>query len=84
MTEIHDPIRLLAVVEQTPELALAAARRKPTIFEYVEHAWVRYACVHPESRRVWVYDAGSMHPLRGTAGAAAAVRKLARGGAADA
>lgn len=63
MTEIHDPIRLLAVVEQTPELALAAARRKPTIFEYVEHAWVRYACVHPESRRVWVYDAGSMHPL---------------------
>ena len=63
MTEIHDPVRLLTIVEQTPEIALAAARRKPAIFEWFEQDWVRYACVHPESRRVWIYAAGAMQPL---------------------
>lgn len=65
MTEIHDPVRLLVVVEQTPEIALAAAREKPAIFEWIEHAWVRYACVHPESRHAWLFDAGEMRPLAG-------------------
>ncbi|HEX4355460.1 MAG TPA: DUF2309 domain-containing protein [Polyangiales bacterium] len=63
MTEIHDPIRLLVVVEQSPEMALAAARRNPAIFEWIEHGWVRYACIEPESRRVWIYDARTMRAL---------------------
>jgi uncharacterized protein len=63
MTEIHDPVRLLAVVEQTPEIALSAARAKPAVFGWIEHAWVRYACVHPESRRLWIFDHGEMRPL---------------------
>jgi uncharacterized protein len=63
MTEIHDPVRLLTIVEQTPEVAVAAARRNPATFEWIGNDWVRYACVHPESRRVWIYRAGTMHPL---------------------
>ena len=63
MTEIHDPVRLLTVVEQTPEIALEAARRKPAIFEWIEHDWVRYVCVHPESRRMWIFANGAMQPL---------------------
>ena len=63
MTEIHDPVRLLTVVEQTPEVALAAARGKPSVFEWIEHDWVRYACVHPESRQLWIFSGGAMHPL---------------------
>ncbi|HEX6836612.1 MAG TPA: putative inorganic carbon transporter subunit DabA, partial [Polyangia bacterium] len=63
MTEIHDPVRLLTVVEQTPEVALAAARARPSVFEWIENDWVRYACVHPESRRIWIYEAGAMRPL---------------------
>jgi uncharacterized protein YbcC (UPF0753/DUF2309 family) len=63
MTEIHDPVRLLTIVEQTPEIALEAARRKPAIFEWIEHDWVRYASVHPESRRISIYAGGAMQPL---------------------
>lgn len=63
MTEIHDPIRLLTIVEQTPEIALAAARRKPAVFEWIEHDWVRYVCVHPEARQMWSFVAGTMQPL---------------------
>jgi uncharacterized protein YbcC (UPF0753/DUF2309 family) len=65
MTEIHDPVRLLTVVEQTPEVALAAARARPATFEWIANDWVRYACVHPESRRVWIHEAGVMRPLDG-------------------
>jgi uncharacterized protein YbcC (UPF0753/DUF2309 family) len=63
MTEIHDPVRLLTIVEQTPEIALEAARRKPAIFEWIEHDWVRYASVHPETRRISIYAGGAMQPL---------------------
>jgi uncharacterized protein YbcC (UPF0753/DUF2309 family) len=63
MTEIHDPVRLLTIVEQTPEVALDAARRKPAIFEWIEHDWVRYASVHPGSRRISIYRGGAMQPL---------------------
>lgn len=63
MTEIHDPVRLLTIVEQTPEVALEAARRKPAIFEWIEHDWVRYVSVHPGSRRMSIYAGGAMQPL---------------------
>lgn len=63
MTEIHDPVRLITIVEQTPDIALEAARRKPGIFEWIEHDWVRYASVHPETRRISIYAGGAMHPL---------------------
>jgi uncharacterized protein len=65
MTEIHDPIRLIVVVEQTPEAALAAARRDPAVFEWIENEWVRYACVDPLSRSVSFYAEGEMRPLAG-------------------
>jgi uncharacterized protein len=65
MTEIHDPIRLIVVVEQTPGLALAAARTDPAVFEWIENEWIRYACVDPTSRAVSFYAGGEMRPLVG-------------------
>ena len=65
MTEIHDPVRLLMVVEQTSAVALAAARAKPAVFEWIENDWVRYASIDPDSRRVWIYESGAMRPLDG-------------------
>jgi len=63
MTEIHDPVRLLTIVEQSPEVALDAVRRNPAIFEWIEHDWVLYASIHPDSRRISIYRAGAMQPL---------------------
>lgn len=60
MTEIHDPVRLLVVVEQTPEVALLAAKRNPSIFEFVENEWVRYSCLAPATGEVWLYERGQM------------------------
>ncbi len=65
MTEIHDPVRLITIVEQTPELALAAAKRHPSVFSQIENEWVRYACVDPLSREVSIYAGGQMRRLDG-------------------
>jgi len=65
MTEIHDPIRLIVVVEQTAEVALGAARRDPAVFEWIENEWIRYASVDPTSRLVSFYAEGEMRPLAG-------------------
>jgi uncharacterized protein len=65
MTEIHDPVRLIIVVEQVPEVALAAAKRDPHVLEWIENEWVRYACVTPGSRDVSLYVDGDMRRLEG-------------------
>ncbi len=58
MVEIHDPIRLLVVVEQNPEVALSAVKRNPTVFEWVEKDWVRYACIDPAHGDIHFYSRG--------------------------
>jgi uncharacterized protein YbcC (UPF0753/DUF2309 family) len=67
MTEIHDPVRLIVVVEQTPEVALKAARRNPPVFEFVENEWVFYACLDPGTHEVWIYRGGEMAKVDGLA-----------------
>lgn len=63
MTEIHDPIRLLVVVEQTPELALMAAKRFANIYEWIHNHWVRYACIDPQTMQVWMLEGGQMQKV---------------------
>ncbi|MCL2449506.1 MAG: DUF2309 domain-containing protein [Polyangiaceae bacterium] len=65
MTEIHDPVRLIVVVEQSPAIALQAARANPAVFEFIEREWVRYACLDPASGDVWIYRDARMVKVDG-------------------
>lgn len=65
MTEIHDPVRLLVVVEQSAETALKAIRQNVGIFEWVANEWVFYACVDPQSAEVSLYQDGQMLRVNG-------------------
>ena len=60
MTELHEPLRLLLLVEQLPEVALAAARRNPAVYEWIENEWVSYAALEPEGSRLWRFSKGKM------------------------
>jgi uncharacterized protein YbcC (UPF0753/DUF2309 family) len=60
MTEVHDPVRLIVVVEQSPALALAAARRNPAVFEFIENEWVRYGCLDSTTGEISIYTSGGM------------------------
>ncbi|PKO90519.1 MAG: DUF2309 domain-containing protein [Betaproteobacteria bacterium HGW-Betaproteobacteria-12] len=66
MVEIHEPMRLLVVVEQTPAMLEAIVARQPALQELVGNAWIILASCDPDSgvlqhycpRRGWQAWAG--------------------------
>ena len=49
MVEIHDPIRLLMVVEQIPELVNHVITASPSLLEWVNNNWVHLVVLDPNS-----------------------------------
>lgn len=58
MIEIHEPVRLLCVVEASPESLLAVAARKPEVLELVTNEWVRLVSLHPETHVMHLFEDG--------------------------
>lgn len=63
MIEVHDPVRLLIVVEHSHDIALLAVQRNPATFEWVKNEWVRFASIHPKTREIHFYTDGTMQPF---------------------
>jgi uncharacterized protein YbcC (UPF0753/DUF2309 family) len=61
MVEIHEPVRLLNVIEVAPEAMLRIIERNPGIARPCRNGWVRLAVVDPETRQVSVYRDGGFH-----------------------
>ena len=67
MVEIHEPMRLLVVVEQTTEVLTAIVQRQPPLQELINNAWIVVAAKDPDSgalsrycpRRGWLAWSGS-------------------------
>jgi uncharacterized protein YbcC (UPF0753/DUF2309 family) len=66
MTEVHDPVRLLVLVEQSPDVALAAVKKNPAIYEWVKNEWVFYACFCPHTLKNYLYMNGEMKAYEST------------------
>jgi uncharacterized protein YbcC (UPF0753/DUF2309 family) len=62
MVEIHEPMRLLVVVDATPEALLFVAGRQPEVAELVGKAWVQLVSVHPETGAMSVFEDGAFVP----------------------
>lgn len=56
MVEIHEPMRLLLLVESTPEVLLGIAARQPRVGELVLGEWVQLACIRPDDGAILVFD----------------------------
>jgi len=54
MVEIHEPVRILFVIETTPERLSKVIAASPSLNRLVENRWIRLATVDPESGRVHV------------------------------
>lgn len=65
MVEIHDPLRLLIVVEQEPEMLLSVIQRDPAIEEWVRNGWVILASLSPSSKKAFFYKGGKFEPVFG-------------------
>lgn len=60
MIEIHEPMRLLVVVEQTREVVAAIYARQPPLRELIGNGWINVAVQEPASGGIFSFD-----PARG-------------------
>lgn len=62
MIEVHDPLRLLVVVEQEPEVVLRTIRKVAATYEWFSNAWVHLVALHPVTRSLHRYVDGAFVP----------------------
>jgi uncharacterized protein YbcC (UPF0753/DUF2309 family) len=49
MIEVHDPVRLLIIVEHYPDIVLKTIQNTPEMYEWFINEWVHIVVIHPES-----------------------------------
>jgi uncharacterized protein YbcC (UPF0753/DUF2309 family) len=49
MVEVHDPVRLLLIVEHYPEVVLKTIQSEPSLYEWFEQEWVHIAALDPRT-----------------------------------
>lgn len=59
MIEVHDPVRLLIIVEHYPEVVLKAISSSPEMYEWYINEWVHLAAVHPETQQCYYFKNGA-------------------------
>jgi uncharacterized protein len=66
MIEVHDPVRLLVIVEHKPEIVLKAVQSSPEVFEWYKNEWVHIIALHPEEKQFYYFRNGvfeKYHPI---------------------
>ena len=64
MIEVHDPIRLLAIVEHKPEVILKTIQTNPATYEWFNNEWVRLMAIHPETHIPYLFKRGEFIPYQ--------------------
>ncbi|UOA10873.1 DUF2309 domain-containing protein [Methylobacter sp. S3L5C] len=56
MIEVHQPARLLIVVEQMPAILDKTIAKLGGLKEWLDNEWVRFVACHPENRQLFLYS----------------------------
>ncbi|QMW03450.1 YbcC family protein [Spirosoma foliorum] len=64
MTEVHDPLRLLMVIEQTPDVVLKAIQQSPQTYEWFINEWIHLVVVNPHTRSLSRFRSGTFQPYQ--------------------
>nr|WP_240665114.1 putative inorganic carbon transporter subunit DabA [Flavobacterium covae] len=59
MIEVHDPVRLLVVVEHFPEVVKYAITKNSATYEWFYNEWVNLVVLHPETKQLFRFIKGS-------------------------
>ncbi len=59
MIEVHDPVRLMIIVEHFPEVVLKVIQSAPEMYEWFINEWVNLTVIHPDTREFHVFKNGS-------------------------
>ena len=58
MVEIHEPVRLLTIVEASPETLSAIAAKSEVVGTLVGNGWIQLVSMHPDTGKLTVFDRG--------------------------
>lgn len=62
MIEVHEPIRLMIIVEHYSDVVLKTIQKAPETYEWFINEWVHLVTVHPETREFAVFKNGAFTP----------------------
>lgn len=62
MIEVHDPVRLLVIVEHHPDVVLNTLKRSPETYEWFLNDWVKLVAVQPETYQLFAFNNGELKP----------------------
>jgi uncharacterized protein YbcC (UPF0753/DUF2309 family) len=62
MVEVHDPVRLLMVVEHYPEVINKTIESNPDLYEWFSNEWIHLVALHPDEKKLYVFEAGTFVP----------------------
>jgi len=58
MIEVHDPVRLLVIVEHFPDVVLNVIQTTAEMYEWYKNEWVHIVAVHPETNQFYYFKEG--------------------------
>ena len=64
MIEVHDPVRLLIIVEHFPDVVLDTIKRSPETYQWFINEWVNLVAVNPETYEISVFGDGAFKPYQ--------------------
>jgi uncharacterized protein YbcC (UPF0753/DUF2309 family) len=62
MIEVHDPVRLLIVVEHFPDVVLKTVKSDPAMYEWFINEWVHLSVINPETNDLYYFKEGVFVP----------------------
>jgi hypothetical protein len=62
MIEVHDPVRLLIIVEHFPEVVLNVIKSVDAMYEWFINEWINLVAVNPETNEFFLFKEGNFIP----------------------
>ncbi|WP_448518642.1 YbcC family protein [Rhodoflexus sp.] len=64
MINIHQPLRLMVIVEHVPEIVLQTIRQHAPTYDWFANEWVHLAVVHPQSKEIYYFENEEFKPYQ--------------------
>jgi hypothetical protein len=64
MVEVHDPLRLLIIVEHFPEIVLKTIQSAPDMYEWFINEWVHLVSINPDTNELTYFSEGEFIPYQ--------------------
>jgi uncharacterized protein YbcC (UPF0753/DUF2309 family) len=61
MIEVHDPVRLLMIVEHYPEVVSRVIQQDAATLEWFINEWIHLVAIHPDTKRIFRFKGGTFH-----------------------